>query len=280
QAGDPLSLQPGCIRDQYFDQVFPTGLLIGDQGGLFDGDLFYAALFTDAEAIEIFLPGGGKPRRLTFDLINPVTTPAGVVASQLIALKLNREFSCAGIFTLLVPEIINNCYGVFIIPAECGKFAGITVDQFIVIADAVVSGDLTPADSFGATASDVNFTATCLNELFNNNCFEEPITSPIISSGLDKTEAAIPTVFSLAQNYPNPFNPETKISFGLPEAADVSIIIYNVLGQQVTTVTDGYYTAGFHTVSWNGLNVSSGVYFYSMRANGVVIKSQKMVLLK
>ena len=81
----------------------------------------------------------------------------------------------------------------------------------------------------------------------------------------------LPESFELTQNYPNPFNPETVIPFALPEASQVRLTIYNVLGQQVARLVDDRLSAGFHKISWNGRDeygrqVASGLYFVRMQA--------------
>jgi hypothetical protein len=97
-------------------------------------------------------------------------------------------------------------------------------------------------------------------------------------------EPELPETYSLAQNYPNPFNPTTTISYRLPEAQQVTLEIYNINGQKVTTLVDGSQTAGEHSVEWNatdesGAPVSSGVYFYRLTA-GEFSESKKMSLVK
>jgi hypothetical protein len=94
----------------------------------------------------------------------------------------------------------------------------------------------------------------------------------------------LPLVYELHQNYPNPFNPDTRILYSLPEAAQVKIAVYNVLGQKVITLCNDYRAAGKHRVSWNGkstggIEVSSGIYFYRIEANNFV-DMKKMVLLR
>jgi lysophospholipase L1-like esterase len=102
--------------------------------------------------------------------------------------------------------------------------------------------------------------------------------SPIVESA--------PTAFMLEQNYPNPFNPTTMLRFALPEASDVRLIIYNVLGQVVKTFADGTQEAGYHEVEWNASNVASGLYFYRIDATSVSNPSErfsqtrKMILIK
>jgi hypothetical protein len=94
----------------------------------------------------------------------------------------------------------------------------------------------------------------------------------------------LPTEYKLLANYPNPFNPTTEISYQLPEAAHVTLAIYNIEGQQVRTLVDGVVGAGEHVVEWNatsdaGQRVASGVYLYRLTA-GDYTESRKMLLLK
>jgi PKD repeat protein len=91
--------------------------------------------------------------------------------------------------------------------------------------------------------------------------------------------STIPTQFGLGQNYPNPFNPTTDISFSLPNAGHVKLEVFNICGQKVTTLANGIFNAGTHTVSWDGSRVSSGVYLYRLEA-GDYVENRKMILLK
>jgi len=77
-----------------------------------------------------------------------------------------------------------------------------------------------------------------------------------------------PSEFSLYPNLPNPFNPETEIQFDLPEAARVTVTVYNVLGQVVDVLMDSMLEGGYHVVHWNGENAASGVYFCRIAASG------------
>lgn len=94
-----------------------------------------------------------------------------------------------------------------------------------------------------------------------------------------------PEDFALANNYPNPFNPQTTIKYQLPEAADVKLEIYNVVGQVVRTLVADHQTAGRYVVQWdasndNGQPLSSGIYFYRIQAGGEFQQVKKMLLLK
>ena len=102
----------------------------------------------------------------------------------------------------------------------------------------------------------------------------------------DPAISAIPTEFILHQNYPNPFNPETTIGFALPRPAQPEISIYNSLGQLVTRLGSSQnLPAGWHQITWDATNsigkaVSSGIYFYRLEANGQVIDTKKMLLIR
>jgi predicted CXXCH cytochrome family protein len=94
----------------------------------------------------------------------------------------------------------------------------------------------------------------------------------------------IPTVFALRQNHPNPFNPSTTIQYDLPQAAQVTINIYNSLGALVTRLVDQQQSAGSYSIQWDGKdqsgnNVASGIYFYKMEA-GSFTAMKKMLFIK
>jgi len=97
-------------------------------------------------------------------------------------------------------------------------------------------------------------------------------------------EIGVPEVFELYQNYPNPFNPQTTIPYQLPSALDVTIRIYNMLGQLVETLVDESLPAGYHTVVWDGARVSSGIYVYRIEAvddeGSRKIEQRRMLLVK
>ncbi len=97
-------------------------------------------------------------------------------------------------------------------------------------------------------------------------------------------QIALPEVLALAQNYPNPFNPTTTISFELPKAQTVELRIFNLNGQIVRTLVNGSFSAGVHQVVWDGRDqqggqVTSGIYYYMMRAGEQVIM-KKLLLAK
>ncbi|MCB1059713.1 MAG: T9SS type A sorting domain-containing protein [Calditrichaeota bacterium] len=91
--------------------------------------------------------------------------------------------------------------------------------------------------------------------------------------------AATVNSYSLAQNYPNPFNPETNISYNLANAANVTLKVYTVTGEEVATLVSEAQNAGSHTVSFNASSLPSGVYFYRLNADNFTA-TRKMLLLK
>jgi hypothetical protein len=91
------------------------------------------------------------------------------------------------------------------------------------------------------------------------------------------TETA--TKFQLLGAHPNPFNPTTTISYAIPEAAHVTLTVFDISGRLVTTLIDGYRDAGTHEVTFDGSNLPSGIYIYSLTA-GSSVASGKMVLIK
>lgn len=99
-----------------------------------------------------------------------------------------------------------------------------------------------------------------------------------------EVEISAPSVFALEQNYPNPFNPSTKINYSLAVDSRVTLKIYDVLGQEVVTLLNSTISAGSHEVIFNAANLNSGVYFYTIEANGTDGKNftstKKMILTK
>ncbi len=89
----------------------------------------------------------------------------------------------------------------------------------------------------------------------------------------------MPTEFVLDQNYPNPFNPQTSIRYYLPHRTNVSISIYNTLGVKVADLVSEVQLSGCHTVTWDGSEAASGVYFYRL-ATGDFVVTRKMLLIK
>ena len=89
----------------------------------------------------------------------------------------------------------------------------------------------------------------------------------------------LPKNFKLEQNYPNPFNPVTTIRFQLPKASNVTLVIYNIQGQEVARLVDGYVEAGYHSIPWKPERAASGIYIYRLQA-GNFSDTKRMLYIK
>jgi hypothetical protein len=110
----------------------------------------------------------------------------------------------------------------------------------------------------------------------------ERITLDFIATTLPNSvgnENTMVDKYYLEQNYPNPFNPSTQINFGLKKASEVEITVYNILGNKVATLFNGFKSAGSHSITFNASNLSSGVYFYKVTTTEF-IQTKKMILEK
>jgi len=97
--------------------------------------------------------------------------------------------------------------------------------------------------------------------------------------GIRPINNEVPSSFKLYQNYPNPFNPISKIKMQISKISNVKLIVYNILGREVTTLVNEKLKPGTYEIDFDGSNYSSGVYFYSLKASGY-IDTKKMILLK
>lgn len=104
-------------------------------------------------------------------------------------------------------------------------------------------------------------------------------SSPKVVSENDDIAAQLPNAFELMPSYPNPFNPATNIRFQIPESGQVTVAIYNALGQQVTTLVNEFAEAGMHERRWDAGRQSSGVYYLRISWNNQM-KTQKLLLMK
>jgi hypothetical protein len=97
--------------------------------------------------------------------------------------------------------------------------------------------------------------------------------------GISNNNNEIPKEFKLYHNYPNPFNPATMIKFDVPKPSEVSLVLYNTIGQELLTLVNSHFAPGSYIVEWNAANFPSGVYFYRITA-GSFTDIKKMVLIK
>lgn len=111
----------------------------------------------------------------------------------------------------------------------------------------------------------------------NTELFGEIITDK--ATAVEDDPETLPEEYALFQNYPNPFNPITTINYQLPEPGVVNLKVYDIVGQEVSTLVESYRPAGLHIVRFDASNLNSGIYFYKLRA-GDKMFLRKMLLLK
>jgi hypothetical protein len=107
----------------------------------------------------------------------------------------------------------------------------------------------------------------------------DDVTLEFLTTGIENGAGILPSEFGLEQNYPNPFNAQTTIRYNLSFAADVIISVFDLLGRKIATLVEEKQQAGSHQITWNAVDISSGIYFYKIEAGGFT-DSRKMLLLK
>ena len=170
-------------------------------------------------------------------------------------------------------------------PADASGWRRIAT-YYMTMTDWMTSSSLTIDTSVFSASSDLIFNSS-------GGIDYDPIWGgPIIISGTAVEEVIlgelVPTSFQLKQNFPNPFNPSTTISFDLPVRSKVTLTVFNLLGQKVSTLIDKDLPAKPYKVEWDGrsdsgASVASGIYFYKLiaeSANKEFVETKKMMLLK
>jgi len=99
------------------------------------------------------------------------------------------------------------------------------------------------------------------------------------TTGIELIDNTLPDSYVLSQNYPNPFNPSTRIKFSIPEQTNVKLLVYDILGREVTQLVNQVMNAGTYTFNWDAKGNASGIYFYKLQTDNYV-KVNKMILLK
>jgi hypothetical protein len=165
------------------------------------------------------------------------------------------------------------------IPLSVSKVADIVANEGTIV-DALM-GPATAVDSVAidlrmATADVNGFTA----DYEVSPAFAVGSWDTTTVSGVPGEESpGIPAALVLAQNFPNPFNPSTIIRYGLPARIEVTLKVYNLLGQEVASLVNGNQASGFHEVRFNAAGLASGLYIFRLQA-GSAVRSGKMLLLK
>lgn len=137
----------------------------------------------------------------------------------------------------------------------------------------VVSGLSNPADIYVNKATDTLAVPNASNNTVTFHLIDYP-------SGVNSNQTGIPNSAELYQNYPNPFNPETVIRFDLRESKFISLKIFDILGNEITSLLNEKKNSGNYEVKFDGSNLSGGVYFYRLIADGISVDTKSMILLK
>ena len=155
-----------------------------------------------------------------------------------------------------------------------------------LIADSILSGTNAFQWHVSSNLPQDSAYKVMISSISNSSLFSLSNSTFSISSSVTGVNELNNTVnsYELSQNYPNPFNPSTAIQYSIPQESHVRIDVYNVIGQKIITLVDGMKKPGNYEIRWNGSNLSSGVYFYSINATGIKGENfftiKKMMLLK
>ncbi len=101
----------------------------------------------------------------------------------------------------------------------------------------------------------------------------------VLTTSTTKPDYGFPTILTLQQNYPNPFNPTTSIGYQLPEAANIELSVFNLLGKRVAVLVNEQKPAGYHEVTFDARNLSSGIYIYQLKVKNTVL-TKRLTLIK
>jgi hypothetical protein len=137
------------------------------------------------------------------------------------------------------------------------------------LAEAVIVGDLVISPSNRSIR-----VATHSNGVYTRKLVSS------IPTGVEEQPASVPVGFSLSQNFPNPFNPTTTISYSLSEGGFVSLKVFDTAGREVSDLVHQMEEAGSHTVEFDAIHLSSGVYLYTLRMGNRIVDTKKALLLR
>lgn len=191
------------------------------------------------------------------DQITFLNVPAGTLRTDSLVVYNSGN----GILEILNIVSTNNCFS--IIPTSATILAN---DSALFIVNVI-------SDSLGFKEGKF---------IFNHNGISSPdsvLVSADIITNINDDNKMLPKSFALNQNYPNPFNSSSIIQFEIPQTSHVTISVFNSLGQKITVLLDSEIGAGYHSVVWNGDNLSSGVYFYKF-SSGNTNLIRKGILLR
>ena len=132
-------------------------------------------------------------------------------------------------------------------------------------------GSYREVDAYNGALDDVRF--------YSRKLTDQEILAIYQPTAIEEKSSPVPARFELAQNFPNPFNPTTQIHYSLGKNTNVEIVVYDLIGNKVATLVDGFQNIGTHKVVWDASGFSAGVYIYQLKTEDF-IQSKKMILVK
>ncbi|MFH1197565.1 MAG: T9SS type A sorting domain-containing protein [bacterium] len=162
------------------------------------------------------------------------------------------------------------------------EYFGYSVGDDVVLSVVIWDMDRADAVAFDAQVSDYapNWWGTqWVDPGFEKYFLYRAVTLSPDPNSVEPIEGSVVTSYNLQQNYPNPFNPTTVINYSIPENSYVSLIVYDILGNEVSRLVSQSQNKGSYNVSFDAKNLTSGVYFYTLRTNNF-IQTRKMLLVK
>jgi polyhydroxybutyrate depolymerase len=195
------------------------------------------------------------------------------------------DINCDGDINVLdVLSVINHILGTAPLlggpldRANCNGDGDVNILDALGMVNVILGlGECTPASSRTTVTPEVMAFLETLKPNLSDEHFRQIMA-------LAKAEARVPRGYHLFQNHPNPFNPETKIGYAVAVQSHVILRVFNLLGQEIITLTDGFVAPGSYTVTWDGRDsagheVPSGIYFYQFTTD-TFMKTRRMLLCK
>jgi hypothetical protein len=206
-------------------------------------------------------------------------TPDNYLVTPILSLSQNESYTLKFMIAPMDPAYINEHYSLMISTTDN------QVSSFTTLHSETLSNPGFVEKSFNLDAYNGQNIYIAFRHHDVSDLFYIKLDNIEISRvNLSETTPVIPQKTALKANYPNPFNPTTTLCFDLKNDSNMSLIIYNAKGQKVKTIANDFYKAGSHQVQWNGKdengkNVSSGIYFYTMKTDHYT-STRKMILMK
>ena len=219
---------------------------------------------------------------------NPLPAPVKLLTSLFGPAVANGNLGAEPYESMLVEFdscVVENTYPIFVDPTEfevSNSSAPILVRRDGKNTYSNVIGDTASGDIILKTGNPI---AKLIGIIYynNNNYMVVPRTNAdyvgAVTTRVVETRSLVPAQYALNQNFPNPFNPSTTIRYSVPTAGKVLMKVYNILGQEVTTLVNTHQSAGTYNVTFDASRLASGIYFYRI-SSGNFTQVKKMVLLK